>query len=103
MKVPDIQVPDVDTFGSGKHQKIKVWRTPRFMACCEGMARIDLPTDAAWKLLTHEDNHKVFGSVSVRCVSYYHHAEHVSELQEPWHTFSVASTCAGHQLSLIHI
>lgn len=63
MKVPAINVPDVDTFGSNKHRRIRVWRTPKFLACCEVMARLDIPTDAAWKLLTHEDNHKVFGSL----------------------------------------
>lgn len=65
MKVPAVNVPDVDTFGSNKHRRIRVWRTPKFHACCDVMARIDLPTDATWKLLTHEDNHKIFGALKV--------------------------------------
>lgn len=60
MKAPPVQVPDVDTFGSNRNRKIRVWKTPRFMACCEVIAKFSLPVDATWKILTHEDNYKIF-------------------------------------------
>lgn len=65
MKVPAISVPEVDTFGSHKHRKIRVWKDPKFSACCDMMAKLDLPTDAAWKLLTHVDNYKILSALKV--------------------------------------
>lgn len=62
-----IDVPDVDKFGSTADRKIKVWSTPRFLACVDLIAKIDLPPDAAWRLLTHEGNAKAFRSIKVRC------------------------------------
>lgn len=60
------EVPDIDQFGSTKDRKINVSSSPRFLACVDMVAKIDLPVDAAWRLLTHEDGAKVFRSVKVR-------------------------------------
>eukprot|EP00892_Ulva_mutabilis_P011986 jgi/Ulvmu1/915/UM101_0024.1 len=59
----EIDVPDIDQFGSNANRKIKVWSTDRFLACVDLVAKIDLPVDAAWRLLTHQENSKIFSSI----------------------------------------
>lgn len=60
-----MEVPEIDQFGSTNDRKIKVWSTSRFLASLDMVAKIDLPLDATWRLLTHEDGAKVFRSVKV--------------------------------------
>ena len=60
-----IDAPDVDTFGTSNTRKVEVSEKDGFVAHAEVAAQIELPQQAAWQLLTHEENHKVFKSIKV--------------------------------------
>jgi hypothetical protein len=62
----NLDVPTVDTFGSTRDRKITVKAVPGFLANVELCAKIELPHEATWRLLTHEDNYKIFRSMKVR-------------------------------------
>ena len=61
-----VEAPDIDTFGSSKNRKIRVSDDAEFMARAEVVCSLPLPQEAAWELLTHQDNHKIFRSIKVR-------------------------------------
>lgn len=61
-----IEVPDIDEFGSTADRKIRVWSTDRFLACVDLVAKVDLPVEATWRLLTDEHNAKIFKSIKVK-------------------------------------
>lgn len=61
-----IDVPEIDTFGSTRDRKISVREVPGFLCAVDVVSQIPLSCDAAFELLTHPDNHKVFRSILVR-------------------------------------
>ena len=62
----EIEAPDVDTYGSTRSRKVRVSKSEDFMAHAVVDAILPLPADAAWSMLTHDENYKIFKGISVR-------------------------------------
>eukprot|EP01025_Chloroclados_australasicus_P027387 TRINITY_DN27172_c0_g2_i1.p1 TRINITY_DN27172_c0_g2~~TRINITY_DN27172_c0_g2_i1.p1 ORF type:complete len:283 (-),score=33.72 TRINITY_DN27172_c0_g2_i1:62-910(-) len=58
------KVPDIDTFGSTHDRKIQVQSVPGFLAAVALVARVKLPAEVAWELLTHPENPKIFRGIT---------------------------------------
>ena len=60
-----IDTPDIETFGSSKYRKIRVRSLAGRLVEAKVVSRLNLPTAAAWDILTHPENYKIFRAIAV--------------------------------------
>lgn len=64
LAMSDDDAPTIDTFET-HNRKVKLQTFPDNVIGADIVSELPLPIEAAWELLVHPDNHKVFRAVKV--------------------------------------